>query len=100
AQLMHQDELILGGVRYSMFNTTRKAHPLEATIERLGQATGLSWQELLPKVAVVDNKALESFVKELGKTLDKGRVTLLKAELAAGAERTYTPRLWAKMTRR
>jgi hypothetical protein len=96
AQLKHQDELILGGVRYAMYNTTRKSHPLAPTIERLGQASGLSWQELLPRVAVIDNKALESFVKGLGKTLDKGRVTLLKAELEASAEKSHSPRLWVK----
>jgi len=96
AHLKDQDELVLGGMRYSMFNTTRKTHPLEATIERLGQATRMSWQELLPLVAVIDNKALESFVKGLGKTLDKGRVTLLKAELEASADKSHSPRLWAK----
>jgi RecB family exonuclease len=96
AHLKDRDELVLGGVRYAMYNTTRKTHPLETTIERLGQATGMSWQELLPRIAVIDSKALESFVKGLGKTLDKGRVTLLKAELDACAEKSHSPRLWAK----
>ena len=99
AHLKNQDELILGGVRYAMYNTQRKSHPLESTIELLGQATGLSWQELLPQIAVIDNKALESFVKGLGKTLDKSRVTLLKVEIEAGVEKKYSPRLWAKPVR-
>ena len=96
AHLKDHDELVLGGVRYTMFSTTKKVHPLESTIERLGQATGMSWQELLPQIAVVDNKALEQLVKDLGKTLDKPRVTLLKAELEAVSEKTHSPRFWAK----
>jgi len=96
AHLKDQDELVLGGVRYAMYNTTRKTHRLEPTIERIGQATGMSWQELLPQVAVIDNKALERLVKDLGKTMDKGRVTLLKAELEASAEKSHSPRFWAR----
>ncbi len=96
AQLKDQDELVLGGVRYTMFSSTKKTHPLESTIERLGQATGMSWQELLPQVTMIDNKALDRLVKDLGKTLDKGRVTLLKAELEATAEKSHSPRFWAK----
>ena len=46
--LKNADELVLGGVRYAMFATTKRVHPLEQTIECLGNATGLSWKELLP----------------------------------------------------
>jgi putative RecB family exonuclease len=96
AHLKDHDELVLGGVRYTMFSTTKKSHPLEQTIEHLGQATGMSWQELLPQVAAIDNKALDRLVKDLGKTLDKPQVTLLKAQLEATASKQFSPRFWAK----
>jgi RecB family exonuclease len=96
AHLQDADELVLAGVKYRMFNTTRVEYPLETTLELVGRVTGLSWTDLVPKLAVVDNKALEALLKELGKSLDKPRVTLLKAELEAKAKKSHSPRFWAK----
>ena len=96
AHLEENDELVLGGVRYRMFNTTKVEHPLNETIDLLGKATGMSWDELVDRIAVVDNKALERLLKEVGKKLDRSRVTLLKAELDATARKSFSPRFWAK----
>lgn len=96
ARLQDQDELVLGGVRYRMFSTTSVDYPLEPTLSLLAEATGLGRDELLGRLASVDKKALDGVLKGLGKTLDKPRVSLLKAELDAHATKTHSPRFSAK----
>ena len=96
AQLKERDELVLGGVRYRMFATTSLDYPLEPTLSLLADATGLSRDEVLGKLGAIDKKALDALLKSLGKKLDKPRVSLLKAELEAHADRKLSPRLWAK----
>jgi hypothetical protein len=48
------------------------------------------------KLGTVDKKAFDTFLKGLSKTLEKPRVSLLKAELEAHASITHSPRFWAK----
>ncbi len=96
AHLEDRDELVLGGVRYRMFNATRLDYPLEPTLRILGEATGLGRDELVARLATVDKKALDALLKEFGKETDRARVRLLKAELESVARKTYTPRFWAK----
>jgi RecB family exonuclease len=96
AQLKERDELVLGGVRYRMFATTSLEYPLEPTLSLLADATGLSRDEVLGKLGAIDKKALDALLKSLGKKLDKPRVSLLKAELEAHADKRMSPRLWAK----
>jgi RecB family exonuclease len=96
AQLKERDELVLGGVRYRMFATTSLDYPLEPTLSLLADATGLSRDEVLGKLGAIDKKALDILLKSLGKKLDKPRVSLLKAELEAHADKRMSPRLWAK----
>jgi RecB family exonuclease len=96
AQLKERDELVLGGVRYRMFATTSIDYPLEPTLSLLADATGLSHDEVLEKLGAIDKKALDALLKSLGKKLDKPRVSLLKAELEAHADKKLSPRLWAK----
>ena len=96
AQLKERDELVLGGVRYRMFATTSLDYPLEPTLSLLADATGLSRYEVLGKLGAIDKKALDALLKSLGKKLDKPRVSLLKAELEAHADKRMSPRLWAK----
>jgi len=96
AQLKERDELVLGGVRYRMFATTSLDYPLEQTLSLLADATGLSRDEVLGKLGSIDKKALDALLKSLGKKLDKPRVSLLKAELEAHADKRMSPRLWAK----
>lgn len=96
AQLKERDELVLGGVRYRMFATTSIDYPLEPTLSLLADATGLSHDEVLEKLGAIDKKALDALLKSLGKKLEKPRVSLLKAELEAHADKKLSPRLWAK----
>ena len=96
AQLKERDELVLGGVRYRMFATTSLDYPLEPTLSLLAEATGLSRDEVLGKLGAIDKMALVALLKSLGKKLDKPRVSLLKAELEAHADKTHSPRFWAK----
>jgi putative RecB family exonuclease len=96
AQLEHEDELALGGVRYRMFNATSFEYPLEPTLTVLAEATGRSKDELLGELAAVDKKALDSVLKELGSALGKPRLQMLKAELESHADKRLTPRFWAK----
>jgi RecB family exonuclease len=96
AQLKERDELVLGGARYRMFATTSLDYPLEPTLSLLADATGLSRDEVLGKLGAIDKKALDALLKSLGKKLDKPRVSLLKAELEAHADKRMSPRLWAK----
>jgi hypothetical protein len=94
--LKDKDELVLGGVRYRMFATTTLDYPIEPTLTLLVEATGLSHEALLAKLGAVDKKSLDALLRSLGKKLDKPRVSLLKAELEAHADKTHSPRFWAK----
>ncbi len=96
AHLREHDELVLAGVRYRMFTVTSVDYPLEPTVQTVADAAGLPRDEVLRRIGSVDKKALDTLVKEVGKRLDKPRATLLKAELEARAEKTYTPRFWSK----
>ena len=96
AHLKEQDQLVLGGVRYRMYATTSLDYPIEPTLTLLGDATGLAREALLEKLGAIDKKALDALLKSLGKKLDKPRVSLLKAELEAHADKTHSPRFWAK----
>jgi hypothetical protein len=87
---------VLGGVRYRMFTTTSVDYPLGPTLEVLSAATGRSREELTTELGTIDKKALDAELKRLGKSLDRSRVALLKAELEARAEKTHSPRFWAK----
>jgi len=96
AHLKEQDQLILGGVRYRMFNATKLEYPFEATIDLLGRSTGQPKDQLISALAVIDNKSLEDFLKALVKRTDKNRVAMLKAEVEANASKVFIPRFWAK----
>ena len=96
SHLQDNDELVFDGVRYKMFNTTKVEHPLDDTVALLGQVIGRSRDDLVREIAVVDNKALERLIKELGKEHGRPRVNLLKAELDATARKSFSPRFWAK----
>ena len=96
AHLREQDELVLAGTRYRMFDATTVSYPLAPTVQTLAAATGLSEEAVLERIGAVDKKALDALVKEASKGLGKSRATLLKAELEARADKTYSPRFWAK----
>jgi len=96
AHLDDHAELVLAGVRYRMFNTTSLSYPLEPALDILGEATDLGRDELLSRLATVDKKALDKLLKDIGKTTDRARVRLLKTELEAIADKSISPRFWAK----
>ena len=96
AHLDAHDELVLAGVRYRMFNAASKSYPLERTLEVLARATGDEREQLVGRLASIDNKAVDGLLKDLAKTLGKDRVNLLKAELEAVVERRFSQRFWAK----
>ena len=90
------EDLVLGGVRYRMFNMTRYSYPVEETVSMLSRASGLPADELRDRLTTIDNKSLDKLLKDIGKTLDRARVRMLKAELEAKAEASHSQRLWAK----
>ena len=92
--LKDHDELLVDGVRYKMFNTTRLEYPFEPTLRVLEDTTGIAREELVSRVAAIDKKAVDKLVKETGK--DRARSRLLKAELENVAGKSFSPRLWAK----
>lgn len=94
--LKHQDALVLAGVRYRMFATTSLDYPLEPTLSLLAEATKRSPEEIAREITSVDKKSVDALLKKLGKSEDKARVSLLKAELDAHASKKSSPRLWAK----
>ncbi|MCK9521492.1 MAG: PD-(D/E)XK nuclease family protein [Proteobacteria bacterium] len=96
AHLQDHDELILGGVRYAMFKTTRLEYPLEPTLHILAGATGLTRDALVERLAAIDKDALEKLLKELGRTTNRAQVRLLKTELESVAHKSHSPRFWAK----
>lgn len=94
--LKNESELVAGGVRYAMFNVASVNHPLESTVRILSEATQRSAEEITREIAIVDNDALKRLVAGLGDAVPKPRLTLLRAELDAKAEKTFSPRFWAK----
>jgi hypothetical protein len=96
AHLKERSDLVVGGVRYAMFNVASVNHPLESTVRLLSEATDRAPEEIAREIAVVDNEALKRLVSNLGSTLPKPRLSLLRAELDAKAVKTFSPRFWAK----
>ena len=96
AHLEGHDELALAGVRYRMFTTASKAYPLDRTLDVLTRATGHEREDLVGRLASVENKALEALLKDLAKTLGKDRLNLLKAELDTVVEKRLSQRFSAK----
>jgi CRISPR/Cas system-associated exonuclease Cas4 (RecB family) len=92
--LKEQDELLVDGVRYKMFNNTRLEYPFEPTLRVLEDTTGLSRDELVTCVATIDKKAVDKLVKKTGE--DRARSLLLKAELENVATKSHSPRLWSR----
>jgi RecB family exonuclease len=94
--LKEHDELVLAGVRYSMFDVTKMSFPLRRTIDLVSDATGVAKAEVANRIAVIDKAALDDLVKSAAKELPRDRAALLRAELEAVAETSVSQRLWAK----
>jgi RecB family exonuclease len=98
AHIQHDGELVLGGVRYAMFNTCRLDYPLDATLAVLERATEIPRAELAARLTAIDKSKVDALLKELAKTTDRARIRLVQTELEAIADKSYSPRLWAKKT--
>jgi RecB family exonuclease len=96
AHLEEHDALVLGGVRFSMWNINKLTFPLRRTIDLVSSATGIPKTEIADKIAVVDKSALDALVKKAAKHLPRERAALLDIELEASADRSVSQRLWAK----
>jgi RecB family exonuclease len=97
--LDERGELMLNGVRYSMFNAQKVTYPLEPTLRVLTEQTGFTRDELIAMLGTIDKDALDALVKQMSGEFDRPRLNLLKAELEAVAEKTPIPRFWAKEVR-
>jgi len=96
SRLTDTEKLELGGVRYQMVPTCSVDYPLEPTLKLLQDATGLPRDTLVAKLASVDSESLQKLLKDVGQRLPRPRVTMLRAELEARANRSFTPRFLAK----
>ena len=99
ARLEECESVDAAGIRYQVATSCSLSYPLEATLEALEEATGLPRDTLVAKLATIDKDSLATLLEELGKRLPKSRVTMLRAHLAAVAERTLTPRFSARRVR-
>jgi hypothetical protein len=90
------DELRAAGMRYRMVPTRSPAqYPLAATLTAIAAVTGAPRDALVDRLAVIDRDALDALLSELGATVPKPRLTMLRAELDARATRTVSPRFTA-----
>jgi putative RecB family exonuclease len=99
AHLAGTDALELGGVRYWMHRITHVDYPLDATLRVFQEVAGLEEAETRKQLLVISKGRVDALVKELGKRMPRARVRLLKTQLDAVAEKTFSPRLYAKEVR-
>jgi hypothetical protein len=91
--LKGEDELTVNGYRYKMLNIESRTYPLQGTLELLQRMAGLDPEKTLSRIVAVDPKAVDVLLAE--QVAQKSKQKLIKAELDAIAERTYSPRFWA-----
>ena len=96
ANLKEKQELLLAGFRYKMFNITKYSYPVEDTINLLTESSGITRDELISELTVIDKKLLDALLKKLGKKMRQPEVKMLKARLEVKAETSYSSRFWAK----
>lgn len=96
AHLRDRDELVLGGVRYWMGETTRLDYPKESTLAILAGATGDEPAALADRLLVVDKAKVDALLKALRKQMAPAQVRLLQTRLEALAERSVSPRFNAR----
>jgi len=96
AHLKDKDELVLGGVRYWLGETTRLDYPKEPTLSLLAEATGEAPDAVAERLLAVDKKQVDAVLKGLRKEMAPAQVRLLKTKLEALAERSVSPRFNAR----
>ena len=95
AQLESKGELVLAGMKYRLGQVARRDFPVAKTLKLLGEASGKSEAELLEKIAGIENGELDALVKSLGPKVGKPKLNMLKAELEAVVEKSFSTRLFA-----
>jgi hypothetical protein len=92
AHLEDRDELVLGGVRYWLGETTRLDSPRDLTVAILAEATGETPAALAERLLVVDKAKIDELLKKLRKDMPPPQVRLLQTRIAAVAEKSVSPR--------
>jgi putative RecB family exonuclease len=96
AQIEKQGDVEAGGRKYTMFTVSSASFPLEATVERFVEATGMSRDDVVRRVAVIDKGAVDELLKEARQRLSRGQAAMLHAEIDALAERKFSQRFSSK----
>lgn len=91
-QLRERDELVLGGVRYWLGETTRLEYPRDPTIAILAESAGEEPDALAERLLVVDKGKVDELVKGLRSKLPRAQHRLLQTKLEGIAERSVSPR--------
>lgn len=100
ARLAVQDALELAGVRYSLQKAAVHVdYPLDATLRVFQEVAGVPQAEARSRLLAIDKAKVDMLVKELGKRMPRAQHRLLKTQLDALAEKTFSPRLYAKEMR-
>lgn len=98
AQLEEQDTLELAGMVYRMSHSTQKSYPVESTLRVLREVAGLDENEIRQQLLVVDKAKVDALVRKLGKNMPRTEHRMLKTQLDAVADKSFTPRFYAKAT--
>jgi len=96
AQLEEQETLELAGMVYRMSHSKQVTYPVEATLNVFQKMVGINEQEAREQLLVVDKAHVDTLIKQLGKSMKRPEHQMLKAELDAVAETTFTPRFYSK----
>ncbi len=96
AQIEKQGDVVAGGRKYAMFTVSSASFPLEATVERFVEATGMSRDDVVRRVAVIDKGAVDDLLKDARQRLPRAEAAMLRAEIDSLAERKFSQRFSSK----
>jgi len=99
AQLEEHDCLELAGMVYRMSHSTQVAYPVEPTLQVLREAAGIDEDEARQRLLAIDKAKVDALLKELGRAMPRSEHRMLKARLDAVADKSFSPRLYAKEAR-
>ncbi len=94
--LHSQGEVLAGGRRYYIRNTTRRTYPVAETVARLASVSEDSVMALVEQLATINNGKLDAHIKHLAKAMPKPDAHMLRLELDAAARSSYVPQIWSK----
>jgi RecB family exonuclease len=100
AHLGHAERLELGDVVYSLGTVAHTTYRASPTLALLRGATGRDETELAALLLTVDKPRLEALLRDLGASMPAAQLRMLRAQLEAAGETSYSPRLQAQPARR